>query len=30
MKLTIKFILALFVAFFYNDSFSQKTLELKN
>ena len=30
MKLTIKFILALFIVFIYTDSFSQKTLELKN
>ena len=30
MKLTIKFILALFIVLFYTDSFSQKTLELKN
>ena len=30
MKLTIKFILTLFIVFFYTDSFSQKTLELKN
>ena len=30
MKLTIKFILTLFIVFIYADSFSQKTLELKN
>ena len=30
MKLTIKFILTLFIVFFYTDLFSQKTLELKN
>ena len=30
MKLNIKFILTLFIVFFYTDSFSQKTLELKN
>jgi len=30
MKLTIKIIFTLFIVFFYNDTFSQKTLELKN
>ena len=30
MKLTIKFILALFTLLFYTNSFSQKPLELKN
>ena len=30
MKLTIKFILTLFIVFFYTNLFSQKTLELKN
>ena len=30
MKLTIKFILALFTLLFYTNSYSQKTLELKN
>ena len=30
MKLTIKFILALFTVLFYTNTYSQKTLELKN